>query len=249
MNELKGWQQDISKKYGVEKVEIYKEELTNHSARFGFLFETVENDKMLTRDYIVNNEGKIAPIESEPWCVRSIDEDEEVKEEGNYLTLGEAIEASLNKQYPVILSVWGTVDKNKTYPYVGVYDSEAAARNLIGKEIEPGLEIIDVIKGYCIIGRDNYAIDETEDFYSNFDDANKDLSVIKNHFKAVAKQNFNEKSAIPYDEQIYLLNYWLRTNLKDFKPTYENIKEQLFIEFSITDPQVYTEVHKLMNDE
>jgi hypothetical protein len=49
-------------------------------------------------------------------------------------------------------------------------------------------------------------------------------------------------NAISWDEQIYLLGYWLRTNIIDFEPTLENVKTQLFLEFGITDPNVYQEV-------
>jgi hypothetical protein len=55
-------------------------------------------------------------------------------------------------------------------------------------------------------------------------------------------------NVISYDEQIYLLSYWLRTNLLGFVPTFNAVKHELYLEFGIEDEQVCKEVYDLLND-
>jgi hypothetical protein len=57
-------------------------------------------------------------------------------------------------------------------------------------------------------------------------------------------------SILDWDNQIYLLYYWMRTNLISFEnPTIEQIKEQLHIEFGITGEidQIATEIKELFD--
>jgi hypothetical protein len=54
-------------------------------------------------------------------------------------------------------------------------------------------------------------------------------------------------NAVSYEEQIYLLHFWLRSNLINFVPTLENVKKELFLEFGIEDEKVYQEVYELFH--
>jgi hypothetical protein len=53
---------------------------------------------------------------------------------------------------------------------------------------------------------------------------------------------------ISYEEQVYLLYYWLRTNLINFKPTKENIADQLQVEFDVDDAKVVDEIFELFKE-
>lgn len=53
-------------------------------------------------------------------------------------------------------------------------------------------------------------------------------------------------NVISYHEQVYLLYYWLRNNIK-FEPTKSNIKEQLLIEFNVDDENVINEIYELFH--
>lgn len=56
------------------------------------------------------------------------------------------------------------------------------------------------------------------------------------------------KNILSIEEQIYLIYYWCRTNLKNFEPTQENIKKAIFDEFAISDQKVINEIYGLFHD-
>lgn len=49
-------------------------------------------------------------------------------------------------------------------------------------------------------------------------------------------------------DQVYLLYFWLRTNLKDFVPTKTNIRKDLYLEFGIEDETVIDEIYVLFHE-
>jgi hypothetical protein len=53
---------------------------------------------------------------------------------------------------------------------------------------------------------------------------------------------------ISYGDQVYLVYYWLRTNLIDFIPTLENIEKEVYDEFDITDRAAIKEIYDLFNN-
>jgi hypothetical protein len=76
--------------------------------------------------------------------------------------------------------VFGTVDKEGQYPYVDIFDDETEARAEIGKPREDGLEIVDVVEGFCIVGDDGKCVDESRDFYFTEEEAKEHMEEIAN---------------------------------------------------------------------
>lgn len=55
-------------------------------------------------------------------------------------------------------------------------------------------------------------------------------------------------SLLSYDEQIYLLFYWLKSNMLEFDPTKEEIRKALMLEFGVTDATAIEDIFQLFND-
>ena len=53
---------------------------------------------------------------------------------------------------------------------------------------------------------------------------------------------------LEYHDQVYLLYYWMRTNLINFQPTKENIADQLEVEFNIDDANTVEEIFQLFQE-
>lgn len=246
VNDLKKFQNEINSRYSV-LVEVYENQVNNHTTKLGYLLEVEGVIKLITRKYIVNEQLEYAVIQSDPWNVSRY-HNETVKEEGNYKILGDAIEAALNPKYPVIISGWVTKNIDNQISTVVIFESEDRARNRIGRVDINGKEISDVVKGYSIYGSDDTFVEGSEDFYQTFDEAHRDLKMLMNRIVKPREYSSDQQMAVTYDEQIYLLHYWLRTNIVDFKPTLENVKEQLFLEFGIKDGRVYQDVFQLFEE-
>lgn len=81
-----------------------------------------------------------------------------------------------------IIEVWGTIDGEKAYPYVNIYDTEEEARKEVGTK-QDGLEIVDVLKGWFITGTEDFVDTISNDFYWTKEEANEDLDnrIIPSH--------------------------------------------------------------------
>lgn len=66
-----------------------------------------------------------------------------------------------------VVKVWGTLDSNREFAYVDIYDNEEDAKSDIGKIIN-GLEIDGVVQGWCVVGD---ADEDLEDFHFTYYDA------------------------------------------------------------------------------
>lgn len=247
IDDLKKFRNDINTRYGVT-VEVYENQLNKHKATLGYVFGIGNNIHLITREYVINEQLEYAVIPSDPWSVSKYQDGTKKEEIGNYKILGDAFEAALNPEYPVIASVWVTKNIENQISSVVVFDTEDQARSSIGSIDINGIEISAVVKGYTIVGPDNIIIEGSEDFYPTFDEAARDMKMLMNRIVKPREYPSDQQMAVTYDEQIYLLHYWLRTNIKDFKPTLENVKEQLFLEFGIKDGRVYEDVFQLFEE-
>jgi hypothetical protein len=70
---------------------------------------------------------------------------------------------------------WGTVDKHKEYPYVDIFVNEQEAISEIGKERGDSLEIVGVLPGFVIVGKDGMCLDDSKDFYHSEIEAKTDM--------------------------------------------------------------------------
>lgn len=95
-----------------------------------------------------------------------------------------------------IIEVWGTIDGEKVYPYVNIYDKEEEARKEIGTK-QDGLEIVDVLKGWFITGTEGNIETISNDFYFSKEEAEDDLEerIIPAHkelgFEVIVKKEYS----------------------------------------------------------